>query len=84
MIICMRTTLVLDDELLRWAKRRAAERNQTVSDVVNQALRESFRRPVPAARPFVMITYGRSAKRVRHEPSDFEAALEHDDRTGIR
>jgi hypothetical protein len=84
MITCMRTTLVLDDTLLRQAKRRAAERNLTVSEVVNEALRDSFSRPVPAAPPFSMTTFGKASRRVRHEPSDFAAALEDEDRSRIR
>lgn len=84
MITCMRTTLVLDDGLLRQAKRRAAERNLTVSDVVNEALRDSFGRRVPAAPPFAMTTYGTRGGRVRHEPSDFAAELEDEDRLGLR
>ncbi len=84
MITYMRTTLVLDDGLLRQAKRRAAERNLTVSDVVNEALRDSFGRPVPSAPPFSMATYGRGGRRVRHEPSDFAAALEDEDRSRLR
>jgi hypothetical protein len=79
MIICMRTTLVLDDALLKQARRRAAERNVTISDVVNDALREAFGRPMPAARPFSMITYGKGGRRLRHEPADFAAALEGED-----
>jgi len=84
MITCMRTTLVLDDALLRQAKRRAAERNLTVSDVVNEALRDTFGRPVPAAPPFSMTTYGRAGRRVRHEPSDFALELENEDRSRLR
>lgn len=84
MFIRMRTTLVLDDALLRRAKRRAAERNLTVSDIVNEALRESFARPVPMAAPFSMITYGHAEQPVRHEPSDFAAVLEADDRDRLR
>lgn len=80
MIICMRTTLVLDDALLRQAKRRAAERSLTVSDVVNEALRDAFGRPVPTAPPFSMVTYGSAGRRVRHEPSDFTTELEDEDR----
>lgn len=79
MIIHMRTTLVLDDEMLRQAKKRAADRNVTVSDIVNEALREAFSRPQPAAAPFTMITYGRPGRRVRHTPEDFAAALETED-----
>lgn len=76
----MRTTLIVDDELLRQAKRRAAERNLTVSAVVNGALREYLGRPDTAAAPFTLISYGRASKRVHHEPLDFEAALEQEDR----
>lgn len=84
MITCMRTTLVLEDALLRQAKRRAAERNLTVSDVVNEALRDTFGRPVPAAPPFSMTTYGRAGRPVRHEPADFATGLEDEDRTRLR
>ena len=81
MIACMRTTLVLDDALLRQAKRRAAERDLTVSDVVNEALRESFRdAPRDAAPPFALVTYGQGGRRVRHEPADFAGELENEDR----
>ena len=75
---------MLDDVLLRAAKRRAAERNLTVSDVVNEALRDSFGRPVPPAPPFWMTTYGSARRRVRHEPSDFAAELEDEDRSRLR
>ena len=84
MITCMRTTLVLDDGLLRQAKRRAASRNLTVSDVVNEALRESFGRPTPEALPFSMITYGDPARRVRQEPADFSAILGEQDLESMR
>jgi hypothetical protein len=80
MITCVRTTLVIDDALLRQAKRRAAERDLTVSDVVNEALRESFRGTMPAAPPFSLVTYGEGGRRVRHEPADFAAELEEEDR----
>jgi hypothetical protein len=84
MLIYMRTTLVIDDELLRQAKHRAAEWNLTVSDIVNNALRESLGRPARAAPPFSLITYGRSSKHVHHEPSEFDAALEREDRDRLR
>lgn len=83
MIICMRTTLVLDDRLLRQAKRRAAERDLTVSDVVNEALREAFRDALPTTPPFSLITYGHADRRVRHEPSDFATELEDEDRSRL-
>jgi hypothetical protein len=55
-----------------------------VSDVVNNALRECLGRPAPAAAPFSLITYGRSNKRVHHEPADFDSALEQEDRGRLR
>jgi hypothetical protein len=79
----MRTTVILDDELLRQARRRAAERNMTVSEVLNEALREMFGRPAPAAPPFSMVVYGSAGRRTHHEPSDFAAALDEEDRTRI-
>ena len=85
MIICMRTTLVLDDQLFRQAKRRAAERNLTLSDIVNEALRESLKGPARAtASPFSMVTYGRARGRVHHEPADFAGTLEDEDRDRLR
>jgi len=84
MLTCMRTTLIIDDDLLRRAKRRAAEWKLTVSDVVNNALRETLGRPVHEAPPFSLITYGRSGRRVHHEPSEFDAALENEDRDRLR
>jgi hypothetical protein len=79
----MRTTLIIDDGLLRQAKLRAAERDLTVSDIVNEALRESFR-PEPAdARAFSMITYGSPDRRVAHHPRDFAAEAEDEDRRAL-
>jgi hypothetical protein len=83
MIISMRTTLVIDDELLRQVKRKAAERNATISDIVNDALRQCLERPVSAVVPFSLVTYGRSDESVSHEPSEFSAALEDEDRERI-
>jgi hypothetical protein len=84
MLIPMRITLVIDDGLLRQAKHRAAERNLTVSDVVNEALREAFRQSAAAAPPFSMITYGGSEERIHDEPADFGAALEEEDLSRLR
>ena len=80
MLTCMRTTLVIEDALLRQAKRRAAERDLTVSDVVNEALRESFRQASTVAPPFSFVTYGGAGRRVGHEPADFASELEDEDR----
>jgi hypothetical protein len=84
MLIRMRTTLIIDDDLLRQAKLRAAEWKVTVSDVVNNALRECLGRPVRTAAPFSLVTYGHSSKRVHHEPAEFDAALDQEDRERLR
>ncbi|MCY7417549.1 MAG: hypothetical protein LH650_03460 [Chloroflexi bacterium] len=79
----MRTTLVLDETLLRRARQRAAEQDLTLSDVVNAALREAFRATPPAARPFSMITYGRPEAPTHREPADFAVMLEGEDLAGL-
>lgn len=38
MLICMRTTLNLDDNLVRRAKERAASRDRTLTSVIEEAL----------------------------------------------
>lgn len=40
MLICMRTTLNLDDDLARAAKQKAAAEGRTLTSVVEQALRD--------------------------------------------
>jgi hypothetical protein len=76
----MRTTVVLDDEVVREVKRRAAEEGATLSGFINRALREALTAPLPDTPPFEMITYGSRGRRVRHEPTDFARALEEEDR----
>ncbi len=44
MIRCMRTTIRLDDQLLRDAKRAAAESGRTLTQVIEDALREALTR----------------------------------------
>jgi hypothetical protein len=46
----MRTTLVIDDELIRELKRRAAEENRTLSDVTQETLRRGLARARPSRR----------------------------------
>ena len=76
----MRTTLILDDELVREAKHRAVSLNITLSELINRALRDTLRpRPGPAEPPFRMTTYGPVEPVVDHEPADFYIALEDDD-----
>ena len=78
MLICMRTTVIIDDALLQRAKEAAAKSGSTLSDVINRALAESLAARETAKPLFEMITYGGSG-RAEHEPADFAAALEEED-----
>jgi hypothetical protein len=73
MIISMRSTVIIDDDLFRRAKRRAADMKMTLSDVINQALRDALSRPIASAPPFEMPSYGDPAWRVHREPAAFAA-----------
>jgi hypothetical protein len=83
MLISMRTTLIIDDALLRAARIRAAEQDVTLSDVVNAALRDALRRTEPAHPRFSMITYGPVSPSATHEPGDFAAIEERDIRSSL-
>lgn len=65
MSLCMRTTLRLNDVLLRDAKRFAVETGRTLTAVIEDALREALarrsRRAPPAPTP--LPTYGRGGLR---------------------
>jgi putative antitoxin of VapBC-like toxin-antitoxin system len=79
MLISMRTTLVLEDALVRAAKKRAASQGTTLSDVMNHALR-AFLAPTGIAPPtFEMVVFGDPEAAVHHEPRDFFDALESDE-----
>lgn len=56
----MRTTINLDEELLREAKRRAASSGRTLGAVIEDALREALsRRPAGSQREWVSLpTFG--------------------------
>lgn len=58
MFICMRTTLNLDDELMRALRRRAAETGRTMTDLMEEALRALLApQPAPSeAREFKWVT----------------------------
>lgn len=80
----MRTTLVPDDNLVRRARQRATERGLTLSDVVDEALRALLDRPVSAALPFRLVTFGGPPDGNSREPAAFAASLEEDDRRRLR
>jgi hypothetical protein len=80
----MRTTLIIDDDLLRRAKGRAAAEDTTLSAIVNAALRNALSDVVVAAPPFRMPTFGPRKKRVHREPADFHREIEADDAASLR
>ena len=58
MLLCMRTTLSLDENLMREVKRRAVDTDQTVSAMVETALRDLLERESKPRkkRPFRWVT----------------------------
>jgi hypothetical protein len=46
----MKTTLVIDDQIMLRLKQEAARRRQTISELVEAALRQFLRPPAPAKR----------------------------------
>jgi hypothetical protein len=65
MVIRMRTTVIIDDHVLKEAKRRALETGMSLSDLTTMALREILRKghhPSPPSR-FSLPTYGAGTKR---------------------
>ncbi|HEY1970349.1 MAG TPA: ribbon-helix-helix protein, CopG family [Pseudonocardia sp.] len=52
----MRTTITIDEHLLEQVRRRAAERGETVSKVIEDSVRESLLRHRDETRPRFRIT----------------------------
>lgn len=62
----MRTTIRLDDDLMREAKVRAAEQGITLTQLIDESLRERLSarlRPKHKARPFRLRSYGKRGTR---------------------
>lgn len=57
MLICMRTTLDIDDTLMRRVKRRAAETGETVTRIIEKALQETFQREKSAKRKIFRLKW---------------------------
>ena len=51
MFLCMRTTIRLEDNLLKAAKKRAVELDTTLTAVIEDALRTALAKPTQAKRP---------------------------------
>jgi hypothetical protein len=55
----MRTTVSIDDEVLRIAKRRAADEGRTLGDLITESLRERLARRPPTSRTrYSVVTAG--------------------------
>ena len=82
----VRTTVVIDDEIMRQAKRRAAEEGISVSEVLNRALRDALSPPprTEPLPPFRMVTFGRGAGETDHQPEDFVRLLEEEEKAAQR
>ena len=64
MLLCMRTTIRLDDHLLAQAKQLAAKTQRTLTAVIEDALREVLaRRNQPRKKLVSLPTYGGSGTR---------------------
>ncbi|MDQ3973587.1 MAG: type II toxin-antitoxin system VapB family antitoxin [Actinomycetota bacterium] len=73
----MRTTVRLDDALLRAAKRYAAEHGTTLTRVLEDALRALLaRRDSPAPQPFLLVTFGQGGLRPGVDLDDSVALTE--------
>ncbi|MCK6555177.1 type II toxin-antitoxin system VapB family antitoxin [Candidatus Binatia bacterium] len=82
----MRTTMIIDDDLIVQAKKRAAETGVSLSEVVNRALRDSLsrRHSTESLPPFRMVTFGRGQPRVDHAPEALARVIEDEDETSLR
>ena len=60
MLLCMRTTIRLDDELLAQAKQVAAQTNRTLTAVIEEALRQhlGLQQQLAAREPVRLNTVG--------------------------
>jgi Arc/MetJ family transcription regulator len=76
----MRTTVILNDKLVAEAKRLAAARNTTLSEIVNEALRECLARPPASgsAKSFRMPVFRGEGRRLDSAPAEL-ASVEEDE-----
>lgn len=82
MLICMRTTLNLNDDLVRQAKQRAVAEDRTLTSVIEDALRRLLSGDVPADLvPYRVQTMFASELQPGLDPTDpvFYRAIEEQD-----
>jgi hypothetical protein len=74
----MKTTLVLKDDVLRRAKKRAAELGVTLSEFTERSLRDALAEKPPSHRRLVLPTAGHGLPQHEHTVAELRA-LETDD-----
>lgn len=83
MVLAVKTTLIIEDKILKKAKEQAAIRDTTVSELVNRSLRAYLHAAPSSASParvFAMPVFGRTAPRVLGVSPDQMAGLRDDGR----
>ena len=86
----MRTTLVLNDDLVQQARHLAVDSELTLSELVNRALRAMLTEAAQRGRNgsslsarFSMVTFGPTDRTVHHEPADFARLAELEDEQAL-
>jgi hypothetical protein len=83
----VRTTVILDDALLRRAKAEAARRGLTLSALIERALRDELRQSTAAREPstqYRVPTFGPDETNHAHEPRNLSDALLEEDGISLR
>jgi hypothetical protein len=78
MLVCMRTTINLPDELIQQAKRAALEADTTLTEIIGNALRESLAKPRrrTTRKETKLITYGKGGVQPGVDLDDTSALLD--------
>jgi len=78
MVLCMRTTIHIPDDLLAEVKKLSAESHTTVTSLIEDALREriSRRRQRSRAKPLRLTTYGKGGLQPGVDLDDSAALLD--------
>jgi plasmid stability protein len=89
MLLCVRTTIRLDDEVFRAYKQRAAARGTTFAQEVEDALRASLHnhRETQDEQPFVTVVFDGDGSRALVDINDNRALqdlIDEEDRAGER
>lgn len=69
----MKTTLVLPDEVVREAKKRATEQGMTLSALVERSLRDALAESVGRGKRIVLPTFGHGLPRYEHTVAELKA-----------